>query len=387
VRIGLRVNAMEIVSTIIKAFIIIISLSIVAIFLYGIKNIVKSMKSFINIEKYDGKKSKVSIVIPARNEEKNLEDMLFSMTRIKNEIIDKIILVNDRSTDLTEEIIKKYMNLDKRIELISISNLPKSWFPKPYALYLATRKVPIGDVILFLDADVKGDYDKIVDISSRTKEGQIISFVPYFYCNKFYCYTSQSLLSALMVGYFGYNRTINKNDRFGLLFGCCFSIRPYTYNEIGSHASVKKELVEDKQLATNAKSKNVRILYVDSRKFIYTKSWDNYYSIKNLLSRLFYDYAKNIKSISFYLLFIGLLLLFYFPYIFIPLLIFKQLFLSVIVLISFFIENIFIYIGGLTNNIRKPYSLLYFISAYILLIALLESKYRGVVWKGTSYKL
>ena len=133
-RIGLRVNAMEIVSTIIKAFIIIISLSIVAIFLYGIKNIVKSMKSFINIEKYDGKKSKVSIVIPARNEEKNLEDMLFSMTRIKNEIIDKIILVNDRSTDLTEEIIKKYMNLDKRIELISISNLPKSWFPKPYAL-------------------------------------------------------------------------------------------------------------------------------------------------------------------------------------------------------------------------------------------------------------
>ncbi|MDP8003183.1 MAG: glycosyltransferase, partial [Caldisphaera sp.] len=159
-RIGLRVNAMEIVSTIIKAFIIIISLSIVAIFLYGIKNIVKSMKSFINIEKYDGKKSKVSIVIPARNEEKNLEDMLFSMTRIKNEIIDKIILVNDRSTDLTEEIIKKYMNLDKRIELISISNLPKSWFPKPYALYLATRKVPIGDVILFLDADVKGDYDK-----------------------------------------------------------------------------------------------------------------------------------------------------------------------------------------------------------------------------------
>lgn len=64
---------------------------------------------------------KVSIIIPAYNIEKYIEEsILSSINQTLKEI--EIIIINDGSTDKTLEIIKKYKKIDNRIKLIDQKN-------------------------------------------------------------------------------------------------------------------------------------------------------------------------------------------------------------------------------------------------------------------------
>ncbi|MGC8573165.1 MAG: glycosyltransferase [Caldisphaera sp.] len=369
----------------IDALLIIISFGIIIITIYGIRSLIKSMNSFKAI-KWSGNK-KVTVIIPARNEEKNIVELLKNLI-IVDDKLSKIIIINDRSTDNTEKIVKEYMKIDKRIQLINIKNVNKDWIPKSFALYEGMKYVGFKNAVLFLDADVKGDMQRIIDITSNIKEGQIYAYLPYFECDNFVSKVSQSFLSSILHGYFGYDKTVNKKENYGLMFGCCWSISPYTYYEIGGHASVKNELVEDKNLATRAKQMGVNIIPVDARNFIKTKSWNNSDDIKNLLSRIFYDYEKNLSSTFYvYLLALALILLFYLPLAWIPLLILKRYLLSLLFFSAYFVENVFYYLGGLTNRIKLPFSIFYFIPAYFLVISIINVKYKGVKWKGELYKI
>lgn len=62
---------------------------------------------------------KVSVVIPARNEEGVIGDMVTMLTRVFNEHIHQVIVVNDGSTDTTKKIVMKLQKKDKRITLIN----------------------------------------------------------------------------------------------------------------------------------------------------------------------------------------------------------------------------------------------------------------------------
>ncbi|MEB3691949.1 MAG: glycosyltransferase family 2 protein [Caldisphaeraceae archaeon] len=360
----------------------IIALSITAIMVYGIFNIRKSMNSFHIINACNGRQ--VNLIIPARNEEENIKEMLDKISSI-NGLVQRVIVINDRSEDKTGLVAKGFKEKDKRVEVIDIKEVPNGWLPKPYALTRGSLMVPIEGSMLFLDADIKGDYDKLIKMSSCTKEGELISFMPRFKCDSILCNSTQSLLSALLHGYFGYNRSLNEEDAFTLIFGCCFSIRPYTYKEVGGHAIVKGELVEDKEFASVAKSKKVKIIPVDARDFIETKSWQGFDSIRNFMARLFYSYARKSSGSHFYLFLAGLSLLFYFPLAFIPLLIFKLYLASSITLASYIVENLFVYIGGLTNKIKGPYSLLYFIASLSIMLGLMDARRKGFKWKGNYY--
>ncbi len=360
-------------------------IAIIIITSYGILSLNRSIKSFKKIDS-EGKR-RITVVIAARNEQNKIGKTLESLIKVDDKL-EEIIVVNDRSSDNTKDIIKKYMEIDNRIKLIDIDNTPKSWISKSYALYNGVKIAKYNNALLFLDADIEGDMQKIVNISSNIKEGELYTYMPYFETDNFISSSSQSFLSALLHGYFGYDRSVNKNSNYSLMFGCCWSIMPYTYYEVGGHASVKSDLMEDKNFATRAKSMGVKIIPIDGRTFIKTKSWNNSKDIKGLLSRIFYDYEKNLKNpISIYLLTIGLILLFYLPLIWIPLILLKQNLLSIIAFVSYLIENIFFYLGGLTNKIKKPYSLLYFIPAYLLILSLIEAKHRGVIWKGEIYRM
>ncbi|AFZ70535.1 glycosyl transferase [Caldisphaera lagunensis DSM 15908] len=363
----------------------ILLIGIIIITLLGIRSLNRSMKSF---REFNGVgKRGVTVVMAARNEQNKIGKTLESLVKVDDKL-EKIIVVNDRSTDNTREIIKKYMEIDKRIELLDIDKVPKSWVAKSYALYNGVKRAKYNNALLFLDADIEGDMQRIVNVASNIKEGELYTFMPYFETDNVISNSSQSFLSALLHGYFGYDRSVNKNSNYSLMFGCCWSIMPYTYYEVGGHASVKSDLMEDKNFATRAKSMGVNIIPIDGRDFIKTKSWNNVDDIKGLLSRIFFDYEKNLSNpINIYLLAIGLILLFYLPLIWIPLILIKQYLLSFISFMTYMIENIFFYLGGLTNKIKKPYSLLYFIPAYLLITGFIEAKRKGVIWKGETYKI
>jgi cellulose synthase/poly-beta-1,6-N-acetylglucosamine synthase-like glycosyltransferase len=94
----------------------------------------------------------VSVLIPARNEEKNIGNLLTGL-QIQDYKNIEIIVFNDQSTDKTAGIVKGFADGDKRIRLIESNGLPDGWLGKNHACF-SLAKHANGTYFLFLDADV-----------------------------------------------------------------------------------------------------------------------------------------------------------------------------------------------------------------------------------------
>jgi cellulose synthase/poly-beta-1,6-N-acetylglucosamine synthase-like glycosyltransferase len=95
---------------------------------------------------------KISIIIPACNEERNIEEALQSVLNQDYENLE-FIVINDRSTDRTGEILRRLAKGDSRIQVADIKALPKGWLGKNHALHSGAQQAA-GDILLFTDADI-----------------------------------------------------------------------------------------------------------------------------------------------------------------------------------------------------------------------------------------
>ncbi len=122
---------------------------------------------------------KVSILIPARNEEKNIGNLLESIIQHRDEKYE-IIVFNDNSTDRTEEIVRNYIQRDSRIQLINSTELPHGWLGKNYACHQLAQNA-YGNYLLFLDADVVLSENVIDDVIAyaKNKHLKLLSIFPY----------------------------------------------------------------------------------------------------------------------------------------------------------------------------------------------------------------
>jgi Glycosyl transferase family 2 len=95
---------------------------------------------------------RLSVVIPACNEAANLESTV--ATLLQQDYPDlEIILVDDRSSDGTGEIVERLARDDPRIRAVHIKTLPPGWLGKVHALHRGVEQAS-GEWLLFTDADV-----------------------------------------------------------------------------------------------------------------------------------------------------------------------------------------------------------------------------------------
>ena len=93
----------------------------------------------------------VSVLVPARNEEENIENCLRSL-RMQDYTNFEIIVLDDNSEDRTAELVERMAAKDNRIRLIKGQPLAQGWAGKPFACYQLAEKAR-GSWLLFIDAD------------------------------------------------------------------------------------------------------------------------------------------------------------------------------------------------------------------------------------------
>lgn len=93
----------------------------------------------------------LSIIVPARNEERQIEACVRSLLA-QNYPRFEIIAVNDRSDDSTGAILARIAHEDSRLIVVHGDALPEGWIGKPWALAQGAR-IARGDWLLFTDAD------------------------------------------------------------------------------------------------------------------------------------------------------------------------------------------------------------------------------------------
>jgi hypothetical protein len=95
----------------------------------------------------------VSVLIPARNEERVIAASLASLLASRGVEIE-IVVLDDASTDRTAEIVRGFAEKDARVRLRTSVPLPVGWNGKQHACY-SLAEAARSEILCFLDADVR----------------------------------------------------------------------------------------------------------------------------------------------------------------------------------------------------------------------------------------
>jgi len=192
----------------------------------------------------------VSVVVPARNESATIETVVRSVLASTYEPLE-LLVVDDRSTDDTPAIVERLAAADARLRLIRGEPLPDGWYGKPWAClqgYHAAR----GDLILFTDADTRHEPDLLARAVSalRTEGADLVTVSPHQRCITFWERVIMPQI-WLLLGIRYHPRRVNRarRERDVIANGQFILVRRESYEAIGTHAAVRREVAEDLALA------------------------------------------------------------------------------------------------------------------------------------------
>ncbi len=208
----------------------------------------------------------VSIIIPARNEALRIEPLLKSL-QAQQGWFKEVIVVDDGSTDATVTIAKKYNS-----EVLSIQNLPRTWFGKPYACYQGAT-IAKGNIFMFLDADTVLEKDGLIKILNTFHHNQTpLSIQPYHRIQKFYENFSLmfNLIVMMTTGLFTPRGQKRASQSF---FGPCQVVLKSHYWAIGGHEAAKKDILEDIALGKAYQKKGLTIRAIGGQGAIYFRMY------------------------------------------------------------------------------------------------------------------
>jgi glycosyltransferase involved in cell wall biosynthesis len=123
---------------------------------------------------------RVSILVPARNEEANIGGVVASALASEGVELEVLVL-DDHSTDRTASLVEEIARQDPRLRLLHSADLPEGWAGKMFACQQLAEAAN-GDWLLYLDADVRitPDAARRVADHARTAAGHpaLVSGVP-----------------------------------------------------------------------------------------------------------------------------------------------------------------------------------------------------------------
>lgn len=186
-------------------------------------------------------KPKVSLIIPARNEELNIGKILNALKAQTYEDLE-IVVVNDNSTDKTKNITEKFPN----VKLVDLSSEPpEGWVGKSWACWNGYLNSS-GEILIFMDADVEPDPHAVETlVALQLEHGGLVSVWPYQRFERFYEHLSLPF-NMVVVGSMG-SFSVFKTKPMGA-YGPVVVVDRKAYEETQGHASLKDKVLEDIKL-------------------------------------------------------------------------------------------------------------------------------------------
>lgn len=185
---------------------------------------------------------KVSVIIPARNEERTLGRLLDSLSAQTCRLWE-ITVVDDHSSDRTPDIA-----IAHGVTVLPSAPLPEGWLGKPWACNQAA-KAATGDVLVFLDADTFLEPDGIARmLKAHEQVGGLISVQPYHHMEKGYERLAAFFNVITMAGTGAFSLFKASVKPKGAL-GPCIICKRQDYSAVGGHSRVRAEVLESIGLA------------------------------------------------------------------------------------------------------------------------------------------
>lgn len=206
----------------------------------------------------------LSVVVPARNERRNVERCLRSVLAARYPALE-VILVDDHSTDGTGDIARTIAAGDARLRVIESPPLPAGWFGKQWACAAGARAAN-GDILLFADADTEQAPDLLPRSVNgmRAMRADLLSVAGRQELGTFWERLLQPQIFMMLFLRYGGTDGVNRASRPENVIanGQCFLVRRETYDAIGGHEAVRENVAEDLMLAQATVRAGRRVRFV-----------------------------------------------------------------------------------------------------------------------------
>jgi cellulose synthase/poly-beta-1,6-N-acetylglucosamine synthase-like glycosyltransferase len=199
----------------------------------------------------------VSIIVPARNEERDIEQSLARLLELDYDNYE-VIAVNDRSTDRTGEIMESVASRPAargRLRVIHHRELPAGWLGKTHAMWTATNEAK-GEWLLFTDADVQFKTDSVrraLAYGEAEKADHVVVF-PLMIMKRPGEFMMIAFFQTMFV--FGHRpwKVADPKSKDHMGVGAFNMIRRSTYEAVGTYEALRMEVLDDMKLGKVVKN-------------------------------------------------------------------------------------------------------------------------------------
>ncbi|HTZ97721.1 MAG TPA: glycosyltransferase [Terriglobales bacterium] len=199
----------------------------------------------------DSPQPRVSIIVPARNEEEHIEESLNRLLRLDYSNYE-VIAINDRSTDRTGEVMDRVAagpEARARLKIIHVRDLPPDWLGKVHAMWIGAKQSS-GEWLLFTDADVLFRRDSLrrALFYAESQQADHLVLFPRMVMHS----VGETMMIAFFQTLFVFGHRPWKvadpqaKDHMGV--GAFNLVRRSAYQAIGTYEAMRFEVVDDMKL-------------------------------------------------------------------------------------------------------------------------------------------
>jgi glycosyltransferase involved in cell wall biosynthesis len=194
---------------------------------------------------------RVSIIVPARNEEETIEPALNALLALDYDNYE-VIAVNDRSTDRTREIMERVAGSPQAhgcLRVVHHRELPAGWLGKTHAMWTAANQAT-GDWLLFTDADVlfKPDSLRRALAYAESEPADHVVLFPRMIMKRPGEYMMIAFFQTMFM--FGHRpwkvADPSTDDHMGV--GAFNLVRRRVYDKVGTYGALRMEVLDDMKL-------------------------------------------------------------------------------------------------------------------------------------------
>lgn len=219
---------------------------------------------------------RISVIIPARNEEASLGACLESLISQTGPDFE-IIVVNDHSTDRTRDIATSF----GKVRVVETGPLPARWTGKNNAVATGAREAR-GQWLLFTDADTIHRPGSLARSLHEVQEhnADMLSYSPQQIAVTFWEMAILPVVFAELARQYPPSKVSDPNSPEAAANGQFILIRRETYDAIGGHAAVAGDILEDVALARRVKSAGHKLRFRYAADAVRTRMYRNFAQLR-----------------------------------------------------------------------------------------------------------
>lgn len=207
---------------------------------------VRRMPVLEDLPPSQGGELRCSVIVAARNEAARIEGTIQSLLAQRGVEIE-LIVVDDRSSDRTSEMVRAVANTDARVHLLRVDVLPEDWLGKCHACHLGAGAAK-SEWMLFTDADCWLKPDVILR-ALRVAKRDHADHVTLAAGTNIASTGARAWYLLFLTGLLGWFSGVNRDrPRSYVGIGAFNLVRTDAYRECGGYEALRLTVVDDIKL-------------------------------------------------------------------------------------------------------------------------------------------